>query len=94
MGKNRVGEKIEYIQGPAGNDDPVTTTVVAFHPSLIKALSRVDNGKARGNLPFILEGTIQEEQGVVAVTLSQDPNVLKAIRKLREDRMTNKGVDR
>lgn len=94
MGENLVdGNKI-HIQGPAGKDDRVTTTVVAFHPSLIKALSKVDNGKARGNLPFILEGTIQEEEGVVAVTLSQDPNVLKAIRKLREDRMTNKGVDR
>ena len=90
MGKNRVGEKIEYIQGPAGKDDRVTTTVVAFHPSLIKALSKVDNGEARQNLPFIVEGS--DDGRVVSVALSQDPNVLKAIQELREARIN--GVDR
>lgn len=94
MGKNLVDEKREYIQGPAGKDDQVTTTVVAFHPSLIKALSEIDSKKARENLPFILEGDIQEEGCVVKVTLSQDPKVLEAIQKIREGRMANKGVDR
>lgn len=92
MGKNLVDEKKEYIQGPAGKDDSVITTVVAFHPDLFIALSKADNGEARQNLPFVVEGTVIEEGSVVSVSLSEDPNVLKVIQKLREARIN--GVDR
>ena len=91
MGENLVDRKENYIKGPAGKDDSVKTTVVAFHPSLIKALSKADNGEARQNLPFIVEG--KDDGSVVSVALSQDPRVLEAIREMRK-LMADKGVDR